>query len=210
MNTRIINIVLVICFLAVLTSCATIIDGRKQTITFQSSPTNAIIRIDGNEIGKTPLTIELYKKESQMLTFEKRGHQLVTMNMDTKINPAFWGNILIGGVIGSTTDVSTGAIYEYSPGQYVVTLDPKMSSGLKGDILQTKKNQARLFLFRNYKNLEIDLSQNSGDYLNAMLVALNIPEANKEIVVQEIKTIMFNQNDPAEFVNITLKKFFNT
>ena len=46
--------------------------------------------------------------------------------MDT--NPWFWGNILFGGVFGSTTDGLSGSVHEYSPSQFFITLVPMTGS----------------------------------------------------------------------------------
>ena len=46
------------------------------------------------------------------------------------MNPWFFGNIVIGGLLGSTTDGVSGAINEFSPDQYFVTLSPNTPFGI--------------------------------------------------------------------------------
>jgi hypothetical protein len=120
-----------------LAACATIIDGTTQEVSFQSNPEDVTVTVlrtvsDSNSndvwrekrriLGKTPLALQLDREENQKVIFEKIGYKPLTMNLATTLNGKFWGNILIGGVLGPTTDSVSGASREYSPRQYFVTL----------------------------------------------------------------------------------------
>jgi hypothetical protein len=63
--------------------------------------------------------------------FSKDGYKPVTMELTTTLDPWFWGNIVLGGFIGSTTDYINGSVNEYSPSQFFVTLTPDGVAALK-------------------------------------------------------------------------------
>src|SRR5260221_7059201 len=93
-----------------LTGCATIMSGSSQDLSFNSSPDGATVTVGGRIIGKTPITTRLGKESGQTLVFEKDGYKSITMRLETSLDGWFWGNIVLGGVIGSTTDGITGAV----------------------------------------------------------------------------------------------------
>ena len=108
---------------AFMTGCATIVDGKKQEVTFQSSPAGAEVSINGIAKGTTPLTLQLQKAGNTTFTLRKEGYQEKTLTMETKVNGMFFGNILFGGLPGTTTDIATGANLEYSPGNLFIKLE---------------------------------------------------------------------------------------
>ncbi len=113
--------------LTVLSSCATIVDGKTQSVTFQSSPAGAEVLINGTIIGITPFTVTLDRADGTQLTVRKDGYETVSMELNTALNPTFWGNIIIGGVFGSTTDAASGASREYVPGIHMINLREQAS-----------------------------------------------------------------------------------
>lgn len=106
-----------------LSGCATILSGTDQPVTIQSSPDGADVIMNGVVMGKTPFTANIKRDNNTMLTIEKDGFQSETQLMNTQLNSMFWGNILFGGVLGSTTDAASGASREYSPGVLFVKLE---------------------------------------------------------------------------------------
>lgn len=108
-----------------LTGCATIVDGKTQQVSITSVPEGAEVLVNGATIGKTPMTYALQRGEGTVLTVKKEGYATIDRTLNTELNSMFWGNIIFGGVFGSTTDSSTGASIEYSPGQFVFNLDKK-------------------------------------------------------------------------------------
>lgn len=111
--------------LVIFAGCASIVDGPNQMITIQSLPVGAKVTVDGVDVGVTPLTTNIKRKEGTRITVKLDGYKDVSIDMVTKMNSTFWGNILIGGLPGSTTDAATGAIKEYAPNSYSFTLEKK-------------------------------------------------------------------------------------
>ena len=117
------HIILLLSVLTFVSSCASIVDGKSQQMTFQSTPAGAEVLINGIVKGKTPLTIDVLRAENTSLTIRKDGFSEQTLVMKTGVNGMFFGNILIGGLPGTTTDVATGANIEYTPGVHFITLE---------------------------------------------------------------------------------------
>lgn len=109
--------------LSLLSGCATIISSENQTITIQSIPEGADIVINGELKGKTPMTFPLKRADGSLLEIRKEGYKSHSAVMHTELNGMFWGNIIFGGLFGSTTDTATGASREYIPGTIVVNLE---------------------------------------------------------------------------------------
>ena len=89
--------------------CASIISGKSQEVSFDSQPDGVTVDVNGKVLGKTPFTVTIARKSDQSITFTKDGYKPTTMRLETSINGWFWGNIVIGGLLGSTTDGLSGA-----------------------------------------------------------------------------------------------------
>jgi hypothetical protein len=199
---------------ALLGGCATILDGSTQEMSFQTNPENVVVSLihsvpDPNAevdwtkknsrdvsprpmhdetriLGKTPFTVQLDRMEGQRIEFSKEGYKPISMKLTTTTNGAFWGNILFGGLPGSTTDAMSGAIYEYSPSQFFVTLNPEMSTTIDQGTGQPQRDKALAFIVRRYTSLMADLSKGIGEDWSALKGLLHIgqgqePDARKKI-----------------------------
>lgn len=193
-----------------ITGCASIMSGTTQQVTFQSSPDGALVKINGKPLGKTPLTMQLDKDKNQTLTVEKEGYKTFTTSMDTRLDSWFWGNVVLGGVFGSTTDSINGAVYEYNQSQYMVTLEPLKVSQMeiKAPAL-SQREKARRFLYANYGEIRNNLSSGSGEFIDATLLVLNVNQENSKQAIEQMKSSMFELNNPDEFINQTLNKNFS-
>ena len=74
----------VIAVLFVASGCASIVKGRLQDVSFQSTPEGASVIVDGRTIGKTPLTVNMQKKKGQVVVFEKAGYKPFTFSLETR------------------------------------------------------------------------------------------------------------------------------
>jgi len=185
--------------------CATIVSGKTQQVTFTSVPDGATVSVQGRALGKTPLTVQLDKKSDQTLVFEKEGYKTLTLPLTTELDPWFWGNIILGGFFGSTTDAITGSVNKYSPGQYNVTLEP-----LKGVTpVDSSKNDAKTFIIANYKNILPELDTGQGQYVSSLMTLLKVEKPNQEQAIKMIKELAAQYKDIPTFadkvVNIFLK-----
>ena len=117
-----------------LTGCATIIDGTDQRVSFSSNPTQAEVIVDGQIIGKTPLTKDLSKKSEHSVKLNLHGYHPYEVTLTKKVNSWVWGNLVFGGLIGLGVDALTGGLYELTPSQINADLKVKgLSSTSLGD-----------------------------------------------------------------------------
>lgn len=121
--------VLLIASAVLLSGCATITQGNKQSILFDSQPSGATCSISRSGDGflykdfKTPATLEVEKdKDDITIRCEKDGYKDETMIMSSEFESMTLGNVLIGGVVGVGVDAASGALNEY-PAQIVVQLE---------------------------------------------------------------------------------------
>jgi len=123
MRKEIIFGVLAISFMV--TSCATIISGTKQSVRFTSNPSSATIFIDEVEAGKTPFEMQLTRNSEHSVKMKLDGYQTYQTRLTQTFNAWCLGNVVLGGLIGIAVDASTGALYNLSPG----VIDASMSNG---------------------------------------------------------------------------------
>jgi len=108
------------------TSCASILTGTKDRITFNSTPEGAKVFHKGIEKCTTPCTAEIPRSLSkQMVIFEKEGFNNKEVKLTKTFNPVSLVNILLGGAIGVGIDAATGSLTKYSPKEYNVELEQK-------------------------------------------------------------------------------------
>ncbi|WP_410222016.1 PEGA domain-containing protein [Pedobacter sp.] len=98
-----------------LTGCATIISGSKQEMQFNSTPTNATVFVDGKEMGKTPFSTKLTRKENHNVQIKLDGFKPYDLEVRKQFNEWYLGNLLLGGIIGLVIDPITGALYRLTP-----------------------------------------------------------------------------------------------
>jgi hypothetical protein len=115
---------------SMLSGCASIIKGKTQTVNIMTS--------DGSEAEATIFTgAGMQEAELPRIVSVNRNSQDITINIkenkcnnasvsvvNSHIEPWFWGNILSGGVFGSSTDAVTGSMWKYDS-TAVVNVDKK-------------------------------------------------------------------------------------
>lgn len=189
---------------ALSTGCATIASGTNQNVSFESEPEGATVRVDGEVIGKTPVSSRLDKESDQSVSFEMPGYRTVTKDLSTKTDPWFFGNILIGGLFGSTTDFASGAAYEYSPDQYFVTLPPDNNGGM----LNSQQSVER-FIVVTYNELRTAAAtpQPASDrtFVN-LLEALEISPSNTSRV-NDVASTLLQYPNPVDGANAISSRF---
>ena len=165
-KVRLASLTLLACT-AMLGGCATMISGTTQEMSFQSSPDDVVVTLirtvkvptqvsagkstqytsheETRILGKTPVMLQLDKtEESQSVVFSKEGYKPITMKLATTLDGWFWGNIVIGGVLGSATDSMSGAAHEYATSQFFVTLNPEMSTTIEQGTGQPQRDKLSL------------------------------------------------------------------
>ena len=119
-------ILMMIVFTAfVFTSCATILSGTSDEITFNSDPGGADIMLDGLKLGKTPATVSIKRPGlgNKEVTLKLDGYEDRTFMLQKEFNVMAICNL--GGIPGWVIDILTGAVMKYSKKNYDLDLDPK-------------------------------------------------------------------------------------
>lgn len=126
--------------LVFLPSCATIISQGTKNVSIESQPSGLNFEVKDSEgtvvgSGKTPQTLSLstgrgYFKPANYTIITKRGGKVVAeRNLTATVNGWYFGNILIGGLVGMLiVDPLTGAMYTL-PGTVDISAHSTASTG---------------------------------------------------------------------------------
>jgi len=122
---RILNkTLLIVLLLPFLSGCASIVSKSNWPFSVDSNPSGAKVVITnkkGTEVysGRTPAALKLksgagfFSKESYTISLSLDGYETRKVNLECKVNGWYFGNLLIGGVIGMLiVDPATGAMYK--------------------------------------------------------------------------------------------------
>lgn len=119
------KIALIAALALVSTGCSTILNGKTQSISVDSNVKGAEVVINQVVVGQTPFVGQAPRGATPQITIRKAGYESKTIVAETAFEPVFWGNIIFGGVLGSTTDNATGSMYKYAPATFNVELKPE-------------------------------------------------------------------------------------
>lgn len=190
--------------------CASIIDGTRQTVTINSEPAGAEVVIDGITRGKTPLTIDLKRKslfsDSKYAIVRFDGYRDQQVHLDTGLNPWFWGNIITGGLIGSTTDGISGAAFKYSPDAYYVTLS-SLSASKADRAFHRKKMWTRNFILANYWHIARELTGGDGEYVSSLYEMLEIHPASKADTRRALRNLLWAHRDVPDYAESVVDSY---
>lgn len=139
-------------------------------------------------LGKTPVTVTIKKKSGQRIKFEKPGFKPQEMPLETGMDSWFLGNIILGGLLGSTTDGLSGAVHEYKPNHYFVTLEPDNKNSLPADTTRNKM-KVKEFIVMAYINISKDMAAGSGEYYDSLLNLLSVPKEKSEEALKKLRSL---------------------
>ncbi len=186
-----------------LNGCASIVSGTSQEVSFQTNPDGALVKIAGKEIGKTPTTVQLDRESGQTLEIAKDGYQPIRMDLKTGIEPWFWGNIIFGGLLGSTTDGLSGAATEYAPNHYYVTLFPEGTTRVERPGLKDQKDKAKEYILTNYDGVVGDIRGGGevGENLSVVMEMLHVSEEKRKEELPKMQSVAEVFSAPPEFAD---------
>ena len=111
--------------------CASIVSSGPDLVPVTSTPTGAKLKLDGIEIGRTPLIVPFPRDCEGVLQFELEGYQTATVDVDKVLNGWFLANVLWFPVwpvvpIGLTVDLigSNQGKYSTHPVHAVLKANP--------------------------------------------------------------------------------------
>jgi hypothetical protein len=128
--------------------CASIVHSGNREISINTQPPGATASIrktgggvdDVVTVQKTPCTVSLDPKKSYFrgqnytLRLEMPGYQTTEVELTPKMSGWYWGNLLIGGLIGMlAVDPATGAMWNIEPDKIDHQLTGGQSSLIKNN-----------------------------------------------------------------------------
>ena len=113
-----------------LSSCSTIIQGSKQSITIQSLTPDAKILVNGDEVGKDIVVTKLKRNRSHTIMVKKEGYESKTASLEKQTQAGYVVvDILLGltgyGLIFIIVDAATGSWNHFEKDKVVLELDVK-------------------------------------------------------------------------------------
>ncbi len=105
--------------LALLSACATMVEGTTDTVTLSSTPEGATCTLErgGERIGavaSTPGSVSLSKSRNDLVVqCSKPGYRPETKVVQSSFTGTTFGNLLLGGVVGVVVDAASGANSQY-------------------------------------------------------------------------------------------------
>jgi hypothetical protein len=133
-----IGISIIVLSVLFLNSCATIINGTSQQINITSTPIDAKVFVDDQELGKTPYVAKLKRKDNHIVKIELEGYKTEVITLNGETSGWFIGNCLFGGLIGMGIDAITGAMYRLEP--------KEISKSLEKDNQQSNNDNDMLYI----------------------------------------------------------------
>ncbi len=164
--------------------CATILGGKTQVVTFNSNVTGADVYLNQTPLGKTPLTATIKRGQEGVFRVEMAGYQPYQIAVNKKVTTLFWVNILSGGVTGSTTDAATGAMYEYEPSTFMVSLQKAGLSSAQRSEWQRREG-VRGFVLLNSDAVVSNLAAGKGEHLDVLIDVFGVrPEGRADAITR--------------------------
>ncbi|MCC6547380.1 PEGA domain-containing protein [Candidatus Sumerlaeota bacterium] len=107
------------------TSCGLIVSGN-QTISLNSDPQGAEVKMDGMTQGQTPTSVRVSRRDEPIFTFEKEGYKTVQKSTEREPNTYFILDI-IGGVLILVPFIGLlgAGDWDIEPGNISVVMDKK-------------------------------------------------------------------------------------
>ena len=193
---KILGVLLLSLAAAGLFGCAGMINGKTQAVNIDANVKGAtveMVKADGKVIplGVTPYTGTLPRTKGARLVFKKAGYTEKSYILEPKLSLVFFLNFFIPfGTFSSTTDISNETLWEYTPSNIYVNMEPVTSSaGFKKD------SDIKRFVMMNYSQLVNDLAQSKGDHLDALVLEhFGAKPENYGAITRDLRRLLSESN----------------
>lgn len=199
--------------LLALAGCATLFGGGShQKLTFDSAPEGTTVFMNGQQLGVTPLTIDVPREKGVVFSFKKDGYNTASVVADTHLNPWFWGDVAAGSLLSTTIDTATDSSVKYSEDLYFVTL----SQVGAGQDAAAKRAQVSSYIVTNYAAIGAELnaplsskSVSQGEYIVALadMVAMPGEDQDRLPTLNVLHDLYTKTHSAPDFANAVLTKF---
>jgi len=106
---------LIVVLEATTAGCATLFNDGQRTVSFNSTPGQAEIWIDGTRRGVTPYSLDLNNHRDHTVTFRKDGHQDVICEITASVGAGWVILDVLGGVASRDRGCRYGELEELGP-----------------------------------------------------------------------------------------------
>ena len=125
---KLINAAILFVFIIQMTGCATILKQKSVDVAVNTEPEGANVFLDGNSVGKTPLTLNLPHKRSVVLVFRKDGYEEMSHRIDKHLVGGWLVVSFLCDVIPAGIDLATQSAWSLNETKVMVKLDPVEST----------------------------------------------------------------------------------
>ena len=127
--------------------CATIARGPTDTVRVEADRDSAYVFVDGVPAAVAPANLEMKRSSGHRVEVVRPGYRVARADVARRANAGAVAGALAGAVAGSgllglTTDVATGAMYDLAPDVVRVTLVPD-SAGAEAGAVRAMVREAR-------------------------------------------------------------------
>ena len=105
-----------------LSGCATLFKGSKETIHANSTPQGAEVFIDGVSYGLTPISFKLKTHRDYTVVFRYEGEERSVV-IENNVGTLWIVLDVLGGLVPLIVDAATGDWHELSPNELVVSFN---------------------------------------------------------------------------------------
>lgn len=114
---------IIIILILIYSGCATIFSGSKQEIQLNSTPSGAMIIINGSEEGTTPAEVSLKKGKEYIIEFVKEGYKKKTLRLSYSLGIGWLILDIVAGLVGVIVDAATSNWYIFDLDYYNAILE---------------------------------------------------------------------------------------
>ena len=114
MHKIVILIMLVSFIFLSFTGCAALFNSGGGRVSFMSNPSSAEVIIDGQSLGRTPVTLQLDRRQTHTVTIKKNG-RVKNYILNTEISAGWIILDVLAGFVPIVVDAVTGSWYSLTP-----------------------------------------------------------------------------------------------
>lgn len=119
-----------------LSSCGSILHGRRQTLPVSTNPPGAIVYVDGKFSGYTPTSVSLVRNRAHVIEIAKEGYEDEVFKLHPKLCGAVFGNAAAGVGAGLLAGaVCVGSMSTFGAGPIVIAALAGTAAGMGVDMM---------------------------------------------------------------------------
>jgi hypothetical protein len=119
-----------ICFVLIavfcLSGCATIFKGSTDTVNFASQPDKASVYVNGINMGKSPISLELKSNKTYNIEFRLDGYESKNVMLNNSVGAGYIVLDILFGIFPVVIDAATGDWYSLDLDHVNAILDKKV------------------------------------------------------------------------------------